>query len=32
MDENNENNENLEAFDIDNQNVEELRNYSEEEE
>lgn len=27
-----ENNENLEAFDIDNQNVEELRNYSEEEE
>lgn len=27
-----ENNGNLEAFDIDNQNVEELRNYSEEEE
>ena len=27
-----ENNGNLEAFDIDNQNVEEIRNYSEEEE
>lgn len=27
-----ENNGNLEAFDIDNQNVQELRNYSEEEE
>lgn len=27
-----ENNENLEAFDIDNQNIEELRNYNEEEE
>lgn len=27
-----ENNENLEAFDIDNQNIEEIRNYNEEEE
>ena len=27
-----ENNGNLEAFDIDNQNIEELRNYNEEEE